>query len=220
MKPGFLQGKQLDAGVASAPTITTNLNHSKSKIKIPSTPVVPDSGGIPPYDPHDRGPACFTTLPPGDLVAPGEPVTECLLRPSMREKILAIPGFPHPFVPIDPPRSKIVPIPGAGLGLVATTDIDIGEDIVIERPLILATGAVPQLGPSLWQDPRIIQWLLIARLTKDRAEEFYALHNCKGYTRPHHTGIIDTNGVGAGTLPGYEADCTAICKVISRVNHR
>ena len=51
-------------------------------------------------------------------------------------------------------------------------------------------------------------------------EEFFALSNCKGYTKPNISGIADTNAIGIDALPGYNGQCAGVCKVISRINHR
>ncbi|KAK7680318.1 hypothetical protein QCA50_016558 [Cerrena zonata] len=216
MNRGFLRGKQLDTSITSVPLIDIP---REGKIQIPSESIVPDPDSIPTTFPNDREGLLFVTLPPRDAVGPNEPVTECILRPSVKEKILAIPGFPHPFSPPDPPRYQIKPIPGAGLGMVATVDIDVGEDIAIERPLTVTTQAIPGVATVPCLHPREFYRVLLERLDEKSYEELFALHNCKGNTRPEFMGIIDTNGIGIGTLPGYPAACAAVCKVISRANH-
>ena len=190
-----------------------------SKLTIPTGPLV-NPENIPMVDKTRllEGPN-FCSLPPVDKVGPNEPITECIIRQSVKEKILAIPGFPQPFVPLDPPRCKITPMPGAGLGLIATTDIDIGEDIVIERPLLVITAALPGANVRGCR-PTELQQVLTNRLSDERRDDVYALHNCKGYSRPHITGIIDTNGLNIGGLPGYEGMCMGLCNIISRANHR
>jgi hypothetical protein len=47
------------------------------------------------------------------------------------------------------------------------------------------------------------------------------LHNCKGSSVPQIRGILDTNMLVIGPLPGpYTGDHGALGRVISRVNHR
>ncbi|KAK7680319.1 hypothetical protein QCA50_016559 [Cerrena zonata] len=190
----------------------------RGKIKIPTGPLRPES--VPTFAGDDSQTNVFwTTLPPYDSVGPDEPLTHCLLRVGVKEKILAIPGFPHPLIVPDPPRYKITPIPGAGMGMTATVDIDVGDLIVVERPLIISTQVVAAMGdlPSL--HPKEFQRMLVERLNKQSYEDFFALHNCKGYTRENFTGIIDTNSIGIGNIPGYNGQCAAVCKLISRANH-
>ena len=62
--------------------------------------------------------------------------------------------------------------------------------------------------------------MLVERLEKPEYEEYYALRNCKGYTRPDLVGISDSNAVPIGRLPGLDEDCIAVCEDISRANHR
>ncbi|KAK7683568.1 hypothetical protein QCA50_013406 [Cerrena zonata] len=105
------------------------------------------------------------------------------------------------------------------MGMFAAQDIDIGEVIVAERPLIVAVGHMRQ-SPYPFHHPWELQRMVAERLTGKNREEFFALHNCKGYTRPHVTGIMDTNAVGFRLgMSDYDAECQAVCKDISRANH-
>ncbi|KAK7689441.1 hypothetical protein QCA50_007233 [Cerrena zonata] len=190
-----------------------------AKIKIPSKPP-PSSDDIPTtLTKNTTTNTLFTTLPPYNDARPNEPITECIIRPEIKDTILAIPGFPHPFTTPDPPRYEIKLIRGAGMGMVATVDLDVGDVILAERPLLVTTQLLQRAGQLPWQHPHHLQRMVVERMPKETAEEFFALHNCKGYTQPSITGIFNTNAIGIGALPGYPADCGAVCKVISRVNH-
>ena len=162
----------------------------------------------------------FATIPPAELQSPDDTESQCLLPPGVKAKIVATPGFPQLVDTPNPPRYQVTPIPGAGIGLVATVDLEVGDLIVAERPLIVMTQALPggqgrrKFHPNEWLR------ILVDRLRDENREEFFALHNCKGNTRPHVVGISDTNSVGIGALTGVGGECTAICKIISRANHR
>ncbi|KAK7680351.1 hypothetical protein QCA50_016591 [Cerrena zonata] len=203
---------------AKAETETT----PQGKIKIPSEPLsleVPETKTDVKVQDDSKPNIFFCTMPPHNVDRPNEPETECMLRIGMKEHILSIPGFPEPVPTSDPTRYVIKPVKGGGIGLVATMNIDVGELIVAERPLTLSTMTVPATGSSSVQQPTELQRMMIERLREKEYEEYFALNNCKGYTRPHVTGIADTNAVCIGSLPGYDKECAAVCKVISRVRH-
>ena len=195
---------------------------SSDKIKVPSSPLSDEWLQLPHYAPPkgniERSPLS-TTMPP---LRRGEgPTTECLLQQGMKAKILAIPGFPQPCITPEPPRYEIKPILGKGLGMVAAVDIDVGELIVMERPLTLSVESFR--FPPGWLSDNLSYFpeLMIERLWAEDYEEFFALDNCKGNTRPHYQGILDTNAIAAGAMPSYDkVQAGAVCKVISRVNHR
>ena len=205
MKRGFLLSKEPKPGTPLP------------KIKIPSGPL--PSTEVPSAPPGgDTDPVLITTLPHNTF--PGEPKTECLLRPQVKDEILAIPGFPKPFITPYPPKHEIKPVKAAGLGVFATTDIEMGDIIIVERPMIISTQLVTARSNLVCHQPLALQHTLIKRLSDADREEFFALSNCKGYTKPNISGIADTNAIGIDALPGYNGQCAGVCKVISRINHR
>lgn len=215
MKRGFLVTKKSNRSVVNDTDVFV-------KIKIPSESL-PSWDDLPVAPPNDEtAPILFTRLPPSSIARPNDTFTECLLRSEVKDQVLAIPGFPRPFTTPDPPRYKIKPVRGAGMGVFATTDIDVGDVIVVERPLLVSTQLVTSRGNSgfSYQQPSEVARMMIERMSETSSEEFYALHNCKGYTRSTINGLFDTNAIGIGALPGYRGECAAVCKVISRVNHR
>lgn len=213
MKAGFLRERLLDEKLAVDPP-------PGQKIKIPSEALPMHLfPSVQELNPHEN--ILFCTMPPHHPSRPNDPETQCLLRQGVKEKILAIPGFPQPVAVPDRARYTIKPIRGLGMNLVATIDIDVGELIMAERPLIVSLLEVPQTGRLFVQQPAEMQRMLIERLTPGNRENFFALRNCKGYTRPEITGITDSNGLGIEPLPGDGRNgAAAICKIISRVNHR
>ena len=203
MQAGFLRGKSLDK--------------SPSRIGIPSEDLKMKEYPSPSKN-VSRTLPLTCTIPPY-LSTPNDRRTECLLCVGMKDVILAVPGFPQRVTVPDRTRYKIAPIRGVGLSLVATEDIAIGDLIVAERPLIICTAltrgfASAGLSPYFWCQ------FVVERLERPEYEEYYALRNCKGYTRPDWVGIADSNAVTIGKLPGLDEDCVAVCKDISRANHR
>ena len=200
MKIGFLRGKHLEK--------------DSTKIKIPSEDLKEKK--YPAVTKITRSQILCTI--PSNTPVPNEAQSECLLYEGIKESILAISGFPQPVPVPNPPRYKITPTKGVGvgIGLVATIDLDIGDLIVAERPLIVYTKLVERWAVP----PQEVRRLLVERLDLPAQEEYYALRNCKGYSRCNADGIADTNSMSIGELPGFSGVCIAVCKVISRVNHR
>ncbi|CAL1709905.1 unnamed protein product [Somion occarium] len=203
---------------SSRPKLSTS-PAPRPNIKIPSGPFKINgtrTAVIPTLGPNDA--LIMTTLPLYDESRPNDPRTECIILQSVKDKITSMPGFPEPIDAPNPKKYVIKPTKGKGMGMFATADIDVGEIIVVERPLLISMRRLYG-GPNNWQHPYEFQRIAVERMEEQDREEFFALHNCKGYTRPHETGISDTNAVAFGGLPGYDADCTAVCKDISRANH-
>ena len=200
MKTGFLRGKHLDK--------------NSTKIRIPSEDIAEKV-----YPAHTKitRSLMYDTMPPNTPV-PNEAQSECLWFGGMKENILAIPGFPQPVSVPNPPRYMIGPTKGVGvgIGLIAAVDIDVGDLIVAERPLIVYTNVIGRRSLSAPDDRQF----LVRNLEPQAYEEYCALRNCKGYSRPNALGIADSNAMDLGQLPGYSGSCIAVCKVISRVNHR
>lgn len=62
-------------------------------------------------------------------------------------KIVTYPGFPKSLPhPRDPIPCEVLPVPGMGLGLYATRDIEAGELVVAERPLMLVSPVLQDSG--------------------------------------------------------------------------
>ena len=80
----------------------------------------------------------FTRLPyrlDGEAVEDG--TTECLISGWFKRKIMSTPGFPSPIV--HPPRVvyEIRQVADRGLGVFAAQNIEAGDLIIAERPLMV-----------------------------------------------------------------------------------
>jgi hypothetical protein len=163
------------------------------------------------------------TIPPGHQTF--EPVTVAYLHPDAKEAILSYPGFPAPIVKTPFPfKFSINSIPGKGFGAVATTNIEPGELIIAERPLIampagLYTSKDNPMGHRNQQFEAVVNCL-----GPDSKKMFFDMHNCKspgtGSNAEKVGGIIDTNAIRIGALPGYNGAYAAVCGLVSRLNHR
>ncbi|RPD58857.1 SET domain-containing protein [Lentinus tigrinus ALCF2SS1-7] len=126
------------------------------------------------------------------------------------------PGWPQPFPP--PPRVyKIVPVEGAGLGVIATADIAVGETIVRERPILVT----PQVFPLVTSDGGSVLDMTVDALHPANKRAFFALHNCKGKAAPSEVkAIMDTNGFPASCkFPVWGSTYMAVTRDASRINH-
>ncbi|KZT01986.1 SET domain-containing protein [Laetiporus sulphureus 93-53] len=226
MKRGFLKGKSLNTGnepiikvqTRITPPPAPNAKTVDGFIPMPCGPAstsrdAPLVGTLPP----DMSHRIAVTLPPRELCGT-ERMTTTLLFPGMKEAILALPGFPAPLTHTAE-SFEIGPIKGKGLGMFATADFDTGDLIICERPLYVSTVVQPfSLRPG---DPTANDAIveLLSRMCEYDRRMFYSLHNCKGNDCPREQGIIDTNAINVGALPGYDGACAAIYIDVSRINH-
>ncbi|EMD31248.1 hypothetical protein CERSUDRAFT_60339 [Gelatoporia subvermispora B] len=164
--------------------------------------------------------------------------TECILRPGMKEALLAQPGFPIRVPRPSSPAHRIGPIDGAGLGMFATRAIEAGDLIFAERPLLLGPGAwtyVLERDPGTDRmDMLFREWEEYMKVAVDRMDPakqaaYRALSNAHldDGSLPL-VGILRTNGFSVtGVLrkvvpdlpKGEIHELTAIGEVLSRVNH-
>jgi hypothetical protein len=171
--------------------------------------------------------------------------TECLLYPQVKALILATPGFPARLLRPSAPKYRLVPIPDKGQGLVSTANIHASDLILSERPLTLtpaSTGLskfrfLRELSAKEKYLAALYEWehslkILFDRLHPDYQAAFMALANSHQHDGSGPiSGIIRTNGMGVSFLepgkyrtekpqPGDKGMYTAVCKEISRLNHR
>ncbi|RDX42811.1 SET domain-containing protein [Lentinus brumalis] len=112
----------------------------------------------------------------------------------------------------------IIPIEGAGLGMVATVDIAAGEVIVRERPLLLAPRAFS--APKGREHATNIIVNAAQSLHPENKRLFYALKNVKGNTVPSaEEGLVNTNAFGCGPFPAYHGRYGGVARDASRANH-
>ncbi|EMD36059.1 hypothetical protein CERSUDRAFT_115970 [Gelatoporia subvermispora B] len=166
-----------------------------------------------------------TKIPPA---APGwapdpDMYTCVMIFKGMKEKLLALPGFPTPFFTPTPPVYAIKPAGkryGGGFGLVATADINVGDLIVRERAIIICPGWMPiPRGQDGKADLGMYTTAMEFQLGPERMAGYFALSNCFGKQKSAFHGIMDTNSLPIGGLPGYTGGCGGVFKEISRANH-
>ncbi|KAF8876956.1 hypothetical protein BD779DRAFT_1650515, partial [Infundibulicybe gibba] len=96
---------------------------------------------VPPteYAVDQRGLSCISVPPKPDgatLAEYPDGWSECLVADKIKDKILSTPGFPAPLA--HPPKvHRIGSAPGKSLGIFATHDLDMGDLIYAERPLLV-----------------------------------------------------------------------------------
>jgi hypothetical protein len=124
--------------------------------------------------------------------------------------------FPAPIIPTPLPfRFYFETVEGKGTGTFAATNLSPGDLIISERPLIIHPHVTP-VGVSR----KDISKEVVDLLCDSSRSIFYSLHNCKGSDRSSILGIIDTNAIGIGKLPGFELGFSAVCAITSHLNHR
>ncbi|KAF8875771.1 hypothetical protein BD779DRAFT_205238 [Infundibulicybe gibba] len=142
-----------------------------------------------------------------------------------------------------PPKAhRIGPAPGKGLGIFATRDLDMGDLIYVERPLLVLPSCANHVKiecPQNWSTEQVKRALMFEwdkhchrafeRLDPGAQEAYLSLANIHADGGCGTTlGICRTNGFGMEELADtfidvtmfeFEAPYTAVCKEFSRANH-
>ena len=107
-----------------------------------------------------------------------------------------------------------------GLGVFAVTSFERGECIMRERPLIIYPQMLPFHSgrPVGQQYPELDR--AIEMMSPENRKAFFGLMNAQAGEPSPVEGIIDTNALFIGPLPGTPYHYAAVCKDISRINHR
>lgn len=101
-----------------------------------------------------------------------------LLFPGMKEAIFSIPGFPEPLRQTKAHHIRLVDDSGIGLGMFADEDLDTGDMIACERPLIVRPIYLDSANAY------DMVALTVERLPPDMKKAFWELRNVKGDDRP------------------------------------
>lgn len=160
---------------------------------------------------------------------------ECIITAKMKARILSTPGYPQPVKPPPKTRYCISKSPKRDLGVFATESIEPGALIISERPLLLAMVSCPVLGElsksatheqfvaaSLHSAEKFLEQA-VSRMAPERQKAYRELHNSHLHDGSGPLlGVMRTNGLMAKPLCGStpSTQCTGVCEIMSRVNHR
>ena len=142
-------------------------------------------------------------------MAPNQPDILVPLPPMDNEDLKTIKSN---VLEADAPAVEAIPIPNKGTGVVALRDIQPGEILMSERPLIYMPDEIYQIDEpvdiEIWLDKRI------NKMTEPDRVKFYSLTDSRGDTDSDRSafGIFFTNCMN------YEGDA-ALFPDIARVNH-
>ena len=193
------------------------------KIAIPDVRVVIDSHGIP----DSRSMPSLKDASFHTLVIPDNPNPDTTHEASVallhRETALALRSESITISATLNSLSSPYQISDAGesgLGVFATVGFQRGERIICERPLIVYPQLLPFHSgrPNGQQFPELDG--AIARMIIENRDAFFRLLNVHAEEPSLAKGIIDTNALFVGPLPGGSYHYAAVCKDISRINHR
>ncbi|VDB85283.1 unnamed protein product [Peniophora sp. CBMAI 1063] len=180
-----------------------------------------------------------TTLPQSErdeaIRRDGE--AECACTGWFKRMVLSTPGFPSPIV--RPPKIvyEVRDVVGRGLGVYATEDIQAGDLITAERPLIVkmamnSARARSDLSPedilrATFANLERSMELLCSRMSSETLRKYTSLYNShKTDGSGPLTGIFRTNGFNVGVndpaIPGVDAAngvYSCVGALSSRYNH-
>ena len=218
MKRGFLLSgsKSYKSPASESGVAIIAPDKPRGTFKIPAIPLIENikSIGTPPA--AGLSYMRVTQFPFHTARAVGEPYSIFLLYPGAKEAISAIPGFPTPYMPSLRIHYRIGDAPGAGKGMFTLTDLDTGDLILRERPLLLfpiyTFGDIAQV--------KMIHMQMVASMKREDCAEFAKMANCKT-EGGSISGIMNTNALHALRMPGsYDGVYGGVCRDLSRVNHR
>ncbi|OCH91994.1 SET domain-containing protein [Obba rivulosa] len=162
----------------------------------------------------------LTVVPPSSPLLPDPDMYSALISfKTQKEKLLAIPGFPTSFTTPSPPVYRVQRAGGRfqGLGMFATQEVHIGDLIVRERALLITTQYVPP-GPDGRPNIHAFDVAVHQQMSAPRRAMYLALSNIFPEL-PQTLGILNTNSLYIGALPGYNGACGGVFNDISRINH-
>lgn len=150
-----------------------------------------------------------------------DPSSTLIIYDCMKKNVSSIPGLSDPSPSGGCGRNyTIQPVTGAGLGMFAAKDFLPGEIIACEYPIMVMPQAIPGNGREADAHLSRILKHMLDSMTEENRTAFLALKNCKGPENLANYGIIETNALGIGTLPGHNGQFLCVCNDISRINHR
>ncbi|KAG6828228.1 hypothetical protein H0H93_015007, partial [Arthromyces matolae] len=212
MKRGFLKAKAKARATETKPVVNAEKTVDKPKVDvdIPTCPPIPAQIPASVPVPHD---ILIFTVKSLNL-----PVTIFLGYGGTREKMM------EELKPFSTPKTvaavrsmpvSVKEIHGQGRGLIANRSFDSGDFIMHEDPFFVAPAGYPI-------DSRPIEMLTMAteNFSPQYKDIFYRLHNCKSSNPRDAKGIMDTNALPIGCLPGpYRGEWFGMFPVTSRANH-
>jgi len=216
MKRGFLlSGSKPYKSLASESGVAIIApDKPRGTFKIPVIPIMEDIGEIGPLLPGENHCVGITHF---QFQAVGEPYSIFLLYPGAKEAIEAISGFPTPYRPSLRVHYRIGDAPSAGKGMFALTDLNTGDLILRERPLLIFPLFIAGNGLATVE---VILMQAIMEMKPEYRVEFAKLTNCGAEVGPI-LGIMGINSLCARRMPGaYAGRYAGVCCDLSRVNHR
>ncbi|OCH91995.1 SET domain-containing protein [Obba rivulosa] len=106
-----------------------------------------------------------------------------------------------------------------GLGMFATADFDVGDLILQERALLITTQFIPP-GPNGYSAAdAALHMAVYEQMLPACRTAYLSLSNSFPSEQQEITGILNTNALYIGALPGYDGACGGVFNDISRINH-
>ncbi len=143
----------------------------------------------------------------------------CVAPSETRTALFAMDDFPAPLETPFYTTYTISDVPGAGKGMFATKDLASGDLILRERPVVVIPEIIPTVNGDASHASQFIT-LAVQNVPPKKKEAFLQLHDCKNFP-DKVKGIIDTNAMNVGRLPGpFEGSFAGVALGLSRINHR
>ena len=186
----------------------------------------------------------FTTIPARRFgVDDPDGHSEWMVKEGTKDKVIHAPGYPQPVAKTPQINYIIKPTPDMGMGMFATRDIDLGDIILSERPLLVVPEVLAAPGVvidksyteqqvqkiMLVQSEKLLEMAFNRMNDQDKKRYMGLMNNHKEDGSGPLMGILRTNRYG---LNNYLVDgpnganvtammrYSAVCDMGSRINHR
>ncbi|KAF8908293.1 hypothetical protein CPB85DRAFT_795848 [Mucidula mucida] len=170
------------------------------------------------------------TLPPKALSNPHDGCAECFILPAMGNAILSLPGFPAALQRPLQKTYSVVDVLGKGRGMIAACELQAGDLIIDERPLLVGpanrtirTSVMPSLSQVERMQAAQEEQMVRDALQRMTPEHRKSLEDSRkdGISGPLR-GRCKTNGFALGSIiagVGGDQVFYRVFKSLSCVNH-
>ena len=152
--------------------------------------------------------------------------SQCYINGFVKRQILSTPGFPKPIARRSTSVHKIVDVPGKGLGIFSTQDLQPGDLIFAERPILVLPKAMSlpldlpdhlsaeqQRQALMYEYEKQILEPLFARVHPELQKAYLELHNAHKYDGSGPLlGVHRTNGFAVGLRDKGERIVTRVLR--------
>ncbi|KAG6811009.1 hypothetical protein H0H92_009386 [Tricholoma furcatifolium] len=209
LKRGFLNSKTMPS------------SDPRGSVVKDDTLLIPKAPGPPPHVP-EMGDVEFVNDNIVNMNVANLHKTMCVFHAGTKQALLQV--YPELTGPgnynFGPTNFAVKNTPGQGRGIFATKALNVGDRICSERPIFVLPHFIP--GSEISPPMSVLTCAVdaLGQRTPDLYAAFFKLHNSKSNDPKDILGIIHTNSLSLGALPGpYVGEYAGVYDKLSLFNH-